>query len=80
MIQDALWVINVHGNDLVIALTLINHVHDTNGPDAQEAHWYYRLLHHNQHVDGILQIPKTLPGTDPCIVTAPCVMMLWHIT
>ena len=43
-------VVDVDGDDLVVALALVNHVHDADASHPHEAHWHHRLLHHNEDI------------------------------
>ena len=62
-------IIRVYSYDLVILLTLVNHLHDTNGLGAEERHRDDWCLHKNQD---ILKTHKSEDGTIGGVESARC--------
>ena len=55
------------GDDLVIALTLVEHFHYADSFGPQKAHGLYRLLHYDKNVKGIF-IFAVRSGNEPVVV------------
>ena len=59
-VGGVLGIVDVDGDDLLVALAFVEHVEDADRPSAKDAHGHHRLLHPHQDVEGVVVLTEGL--------------------